>query len=206
MDNQRVIYALITRATGKIGESFARLLALEGYNLVLVDTHSEKLQSVAATVKKNFPSTDTICIQKDLTHESASQDLYREIKKKNLNIDLLINNEEIEQLIKPIEVKMSDINEERVSKNKFLKHPLTILFLKEMMDRNKGKILHFISTINRTSNINFSENNFDKPLVFSLIEIFQHKISEKLIEMNILNAQTYSIKLNISDDLDLRTN
>lgn len=206
MDNQRLIYALITRATSKIGESFARILAMEGYNLVLVDTHIDKLQNIALIVKKEFPSRDTICIPKDLTHESGSQELYKEVEKNNLTIDLLINNEEIEHLTKPESVKSQDGKESTDSGNKFLKHPLTILFLKEMMNRNKGKILHFVSTINRARNIYFSQHNFDKPLMFSLIEIFQHKISEKLIELNILNAQTYSIKLNASDDLDLRAN
>jgi uncharacterized protein len=205
MDNHTLIYALVTRASSKIGESFARLLALEGYNLVLVDNHSERLQSVARIVKNEFPSADTICIHKELTHESASQDLYTEIKKKNLNIELLVNNEEIEYLDKPEELIFDEENDD-TENNKFFKHPLTILFLKEMMNRNKGKILHFVSTINRARSVYFSQHNFDKPLVFSLIEIFQHKISKKLIELNIVNAQTYSIKLNTSDDLELRAN
>lgn len=206
MNNQASIYALITRASSKIGESFARLLALEGYNLVLVDTHSDRLQSVANIVKKEFPAADTICIQKELTQESASQELFKEIKKKNISIDLLVNNEEIEHLEKPEKLKLHEQKDGADSNSKFLKHPLTILFLNEMMNRNKGKILHFVSTVNRARDIYFSQHNFDKPLVFSLIEIFQHKITEKLIKLNILNAQTYSIKLNTSDDLDLRAN
>ncbi|AEI52252.1 SDR family NAD(P)-dependent oxidoreductase [Runella slithyformis] len=204
MDNHSIIYALITRASSTIGESFARILAMEGYNLVLVDTHIDKLQNVAQIVKKDFPLANTICISKNLEHDSDSQELYKEVQQNNLNVELLINNEEIEYFAKNEEIKNYAGKDGSYSNNKFLKHPLTILFLKEMMRKNKGKILHFVSTINRARTIYFSQHNFDKPMVFSLVEIFQHKISEKLIELNILNAQIYSIKLNASDDLDLR--
>ena len=197
MNSPTSIYALITRATSKIGESFARILALEGYHLVLVDTQLDFLRSVSKTIQNEFPSIETVYIPKDLSQESAAEELYKELKEKNLNVELLINNEELE---KPDHLAQSYIHDGADTKSKFLKHPLTILFLKDMMARNKGKILHFVSTINREFSVHFSQHNFEKPLVFSLIEIINHTIKESLIELNILNSQKYSIKFNSSDN------
>ncbi|NBB23154.1 SDR family NAD(P)-dependent oxidoreductase [Runella sp. CRIBMP] len=209
MKNSTLIYALITRATGKIGESFARILAREGYSLVLVDTKPDLLEKACNTIQEEFPSTHTVCINKDLTPESASYELYREVKEQNLTIELLINNEEIEHLDQNPSLKhtSSFYGKDGIpTTNAFLKHPLTILFLKEMMAQNTGKIMHFISTINRARNIRFSTHNFDKPLIFSLIEVFQNTIQESLIELNILNSQKYSLSYTSLDDLDLRHN
>lgn len=198
MSSPTSIYALITRATSKIGESFARILALEGYHLVLVDTQLDLLHRVSMIIQNEFPSIATVNISKDLSQESAVQELYKELKKKKLNIDLVINNEELENLEQPTEINIHQTSDG--AGNKFLKHPLTILFLKDMMARNKGKILHFVSTINREFSVHFSQHNFEKPLVFSLIEIINYKIKESFIELNILNSQKYSIKFNSSDD------
>jgi short-subunit dehydrogenase len=84
-------YALVTGASSGIGECFARALAARGRNLVLVARSTEKLQSLAAELASGHgilaePWTA------DLSEPGAGLRLAGLVGKRNLEIDLLINN------------------------------------------------------------------------------------------------------------------
>lgn len=83
--------ALITGASAGIGATFARFLAAEGYNLILVARREERLRelsealSVAHGVRCEF-------LAADLTHPDAPRKIMEHATALGMNIDFLVNN------------------------------------------------------------------------------------------------------------------
>jgi short-subunit dehydrogenase len=82
-------WALVTGATAGIGESFTRLLAQNGYNLILVARDLPRLQDRAATLEEKFKISTTI-IQADLSTDAGCKSIEDFIASNQ--IDVLINN------------------------------------------------------------------------------------------------------------------
>jgi hypothetical protein len=82
-------WALVTGATVGIGESFTRLLAQNGYNIVLVARDLPRLQERAKGLETNF-GIETKVIQADLATDAGSKSIEDFIT--NNQIDVLINN------------------------------------------------------------------------------------------------------------------
>ncbi|MEP5765324.1 MAG: SDR family oxidoreductase [Halieaceae bacterium] len=87
--NQRT--ALITGASAGLGKEFARQLAAQGYQLVLVARNADKLEETAASLRQEY-KVNTHCICADLCDESAPQALFDELQQRGLEIDYLVNN------------------------------------------------------------------------------------------------------------------
>lgn len=82
-------WALVTGATAGIGESFTRLLAENGYNLVLVARDLPRLQERASALQTQF-KISTHLIQADLATNEGCAEVERYIAENQ--IDVLINN------------------------------------------------------------------------------------------------------------------
>ena len=82
-------WALVTGATAGIGESFTRLLAQNGYNLILVARDLPRLQDRAATLEEKFKISTKI-IQADLSTDTGCKSIEDFIASNQ--IDVLINN------------------------------------------------------------------------------------------------------------------
>ncbi len=83
--------ALITGASSGIGAEFARQLAPECSDLVLVARRRERLDALAGDLEKEFQVRPHV-IAKDLSREGASAEVFAETGKRGLEIDWLINN------------------------------------------------------------------------------------------------------------------
>lgn len=84
-------YALVTGASHGLGRFFAAALARRKQNLVLVARSNERLEKVAERLRlAHGVSVETISI--DLARSNAGRDLARELRERDLAIDLLINN------------------------------------------------------------------------------------------------------------------
>jgi uncharacterized protein len=84
-------YALITGASTGLGKVFARALAAREHNLVLVARSADKLAALANQLGAEHPIKITT-VSMDLAQSGAGQKLAGELGKRNLIIDLLINN------------------------------------------------------------------------------------------------------------------
>jgi short-subunit dehydrogenase len=82
--------ALITGASGGIGEALAYRFAKNGYDLILVARSEDKLKAVAHAADL-FEVTSTV-IPLDLQAEDAGAALEAAVAKKGLTVDVLINN------------------------------------------------------------------------------------------------------------------
>ena len=81
--------ALITGATAGIGESFARLLARNGYNLILDARDLDRLNQRKIELRELHPQIKIELLKADLT---AASDLNMVSARAEKGIDLLINN------------------------------------------------------------------------------------------------------------------
>lgn len=83
--------ALITGASGGIGECFARALAGKGRPLVLVARSGDKLQVLAEELARKH-GVKTECIALDLSAPGAAAKLAAELVQRQIEVDLLVNN------------------------------------------------------------------------------------------------------------------
>lgn len=83
--------ALITGASGGLGEAFAEQLAERGSNLVLVSRSEEKLQALARRLERQYRITATV-LPADLASTAEVDQLISNLKTKRIGVDLLINN------------------------------------------------------------------------------------------------------------------
>lgn len=133
-------WALITGATVGIGDCFARLLASEGYNLVINARSKDKLEERAEFLRKSY-NVEVEVLAADLAIESELVESYIE----SHEIEVLINNAGFglnqSFLTTPIE------EEQRVL-DVLVRAPMRLMHavLPQMRKRNSGVIINVSST------------------------------------------------------------
>ena len=83
-------YALVTGASSGLGRDFARLLAADGYSLVLVARGVEAMESLAAELRPLGVMVHII--PTDLADPAAPATLVAELQSRGIAVDVLINN------------------------------------------------------------------------------------------------------------------
>jgi short-subunit dehydrogenase len=133
--------ALVTGATVGIGESFTRLLAHNGYNIVLVARDLPRLQERAKTLESTFGIATTV-IQADLATDAGCKTIEDFIA--NNQIDVLINNAGF-GINKAF--TMSQLDAEQQLLDVLVRTPMRLMHvaLPGMKERNKGVIINVSS-------------------------------------------------------------
>ena len=135
---------LITGASGGIGEAFARRLAAEKHNLVLVARSENKLHELCDDLMLKHQITAHY-VALDLTGEDAAQTLFAETRKHDFEIEWLINNAgfgsmgDFARLDFEKETGMIDLNIRVLV-------ALSHLYLQSMRQRKSGVIINVAST------------------------------------------------------------
>lgn len=168
-------YALITGATSGIGLELAKLFAKDQYNLVIVGRNQEELDMAANQLK--LGSIDVITIVKDLFNREEAFSLYDEIKQRNIEIDVLVNN--AGQGLYG-EFKDTDINRELniIDLNIAALTILTKSFLQDMIRRNSGKILNLASIASKVPGPWQSVYHGTKAYVLSFTEAIREELKD----------------------------
>ncbi len=83
--------ALVTGAPKGLGEVFADALAARGMNLVLLARSVEALQALAERLTANY-GVQCVALNVDLADPSAVTQIGAELKRRGIQVDLLINN------------------------------------------------------------------------------------------------------------------
>ena len=138
LDNRNK-YALVTGATSGIGFELAKLLAKDGYNLVLVARNKKLLQKVTDQLKEQF-NVEVTPFAKDLFKKKAPFEIYNKTKEMGINIDVLINDAGQGERGKFIDIEL-ERNLDIIQLNIISLVSLTKLFLHDMVQRNTGRIL-----------------------------------------------------------------
>jgi len=145
MANSNGKYALITGGSDGIGYELAKLFARDGYNLVIVARDRERLEQVADKIASQY-KTKVIPISKDLFWHEAPSEIYDELLMKEIKIDVLVNDAGQGQHGFFADTALQrDID--LIQLNIISLVSLTKLFLKDMLDRNDGKILNLASMV-----------------------------------------------------------
>ncbi len=134
---------LITGASSGIGEAFARRLAEEKHNLVLVARSEEKLRDLRDELMAEHKITAHY-IAIDLTGFEADKQLFEETEKHGIEVDWLINNAgfgsmgDFAKLDLERELQMIDLNISCLVS-------LTHRYLQKMRERKSGTIINVSS-------------------------------------------------------------
>ncbi|WP_163103332.1 SDR family NAD(P)-dependent oxidoreductase [Peribacillus alkalitolerans] len=132
---------MITGATSGLGLEYVHIFANEGYNLVLVARNQKKMEEIQG----KYPNIKVSIVTKDLSLPYASREVFEDIEKQGIEIDVLVNNAgfglmgefdelDINQQLNMIQLNISALTE------------LTYYVLRKMKKRNHGKILNVAST------------------------------------------------------------
>lgn len=185
MESQNRKTALITGATSGIGLELAKLFARDGYNLILVARHDDSLRGVATDVEQQF-GNKVITLAKDLMNTNAPEEIYQEIKQQGLTVDVLVNNAGMGEYGKfatetDLQKELSIIQLNATS----LVH-LTKLFLKEMVDRNEGKILMLASVASAIPNPLMAVYGATKSFIYSFSEALSNELKDTSVSVTAL--------------------
>jgi short-subunit dehydrogenase len=139
--------ALITGATQGIGYELAKCCANDGYNLILVARHSDELERVAQEIASEY-GVEAQIRAADLMEITEAFALYDDLKKENINVDVLINNagQGVYGAFTGTDIyRELDI----IQLNICALVILTKLFLSDMVARDSGKILQLASVASK---------------------------------------------------------
>ncbi|WP_287963056.1 SDR family oxidoreductase [Alcanivorax sp.] len=132
--------ALVTGASSGIGQELSRQLAAMGCNLILVARRTERLEALAAELCR----VSVCVITSDLADPLVPQQLFDEVARRGLMVDILINNagygyqKNLLELSLEQTLGMLEVNDRALL-------ALTRLFAEPMAERGEGWILNISS-------------------------------------------------------------
>jgi hypothetical protein len=136
--------ALVTGASGGIGEDLARLFAEDGNDLVLVARSGDKLARLAEELAGQH-SVSARVIVSDLGRAEAPREIYEELQRSGVHIDALVNNAGFGSYGLFAETDLGR-ELELLQVNVVALTHLTKLFLPAMLERRRGYVMNVAST------------------------------------------------------------
>ncbi len=132
--------ALVTGASSGIGRELARLLARDGYDVVLVARNRARLEELSRELESDHQVQTWVIVQ-DLAEPGAPDAIRTELQREGIQVVVLVNNagtqvygalEEADrgQLLEMLQVNVAALTD------------LTKLFLPDMLAQGEGKILN----------------------------------------------------------------
>ena len=136
-------YALVTGASSGIGYELAKLFAKDGKSIVAIARSQDKLEELKKEIEDKYGTT-VMVLPKDLSNPTSPQEIFSELEKEGLIVDVLVNNAGFGVNGKFVETDLQEELEMIQVNITSLTH-LTKLFLKKMVDNGSGKIMNVSS-------------------------------------------------------------
>src|SRR4028118_836546 len=136
--------ALVTGASGGIGLELARVFAQNGYDLVITARSKERLHALSNELQAKHQVSVRVLVA-DLAEPKAPQQIFDELQRDGVTVDVLVNNAGFAaygpflQTALDAELQLLQVNVTALTH-------LTKLFLPQMLQRQRGKILNVAST------------------------------------------------------------
>lgn len=168
MDESPPKLALVTGASGGIGEAFAHLLAEYGYRLVIVARNEGALNRVAGIVTSRF-ATSVLPISLDLSEAHAGAALSKELAGRGLEPEVIVNNAGYGRIGPAVELPLDD-QIGMVDVNVRTLTDLTLRFLPRLVERATGGVINVASLAGYMPGPNMAVYYATKAYVLSLSE------------------------------------
>ena len=176
-------YCLITGGAGLLGPEHAKAILEIGGNVILTDKNISKLKSVVESTKLQFKKTKIIYYKMDVTKQNEIKSVFNKLRKKKINVDILINNAAIDAKVNK---KMSNYNnnfesfslkewEKQISVGLTGSMLCSQVFGTFMSKRKKGVILNIASDLSviapdQRLYSSSKHNQHFKPVTYSVIK------------------------------------
>jgi hypothetical protein len=141
-------YALVTGASSGMGYEYAKLFAKDGKNIVVLARSRDKLEGLKRDLEKQH-GTKVVVLVKDLADPKAPGEVFSELEKAGINIDVLVNNAGFSVYGKFYDSDWQK-EAEMIQVNIIALTLLTKLFVKKMLQNKSGKILNISSGVGFT--------------------------------------------------------
>ena len=179
-------YSLITGAGGLLGYEHAAALIECNSNVVLTDISEDTLEITKRRLLNNFKDAKILCYKMDVTDIKSIKEVSDNLLKKDLKIEILINNAAIDPKVKQ---EKNKINNSTKFENFSLKQweleigvgltgafQCSQIFGYEMAKNKKGVTLNIASDLSviapdqRIYKNNLESDQFYKPITYSVIK------------------------------------
>ena len=194
--------ALVTGASSGIGRDIAKELAKRGYNIIAVARNEEELNAVKEQIEAEYKVNVDIIIM-DLIDRAGCKNLHDDIKNKYGTIDILINNAGFGAC-----GYFTDTNLEKelgmIDTNIVALHILTKLFLKDMVEKNSGKILNVASIAGFMPGPLMATYYSTKAYVVRLTQSIRHELFRKKSKVKICALCPGPVKTNFNKVADVK--
>jgi len=193
-------YTLITGGTTGIGYELARVFAKNGHNLIIVARDEKELNRTCNELRRF--GVDIVTIVKDLFIPQSPFELYDDIKRMNLEVNILVNNAGQGQYG---EFAETDIFRELdiIQLNIGSLVVLTKRFLQDMLIRDEGKILNLSSVASKAPGLLNSVYHGTKAFVQSFTEAVREEVKDSGVTLTaLLPGATDTDFFNKADMLD----
>lgn len=179
--NERV---LITGASMGIGEALARRFARAGHDLVLVARSGDKLKALARELTDRH-GVDVVTLAADLAAEGEVAKLARTLKRRKLDVGILVNNAGINHL-GHFETLSQAQNDALIALNIGTATAMITAFLPDMVARGAGRVLNICSTSSFVPVPFMATYAASKAYLLSLTESLSEECREKGVSFTAL--------------------
>ena len=176
--------AVITGASGGIGYELARQFAIHGYDLVLVARSVDTLKLIADDFQTRYRNTVHIA-PFNLARPDAPGELYYHLDRNEITVDVLVNNagfgihglfyeNDLPETMELVQVNVAAVTQ------------LTGLFLKGIVERNRGGILNVASTSAFQPGPYMAAYHASKAYILSLTEGIASELAGTNVKISVL--------------------
>ncbi|MGV8995430.1 MAG: SDR family NAD(P)-dependent oxidoreductase [Parvibaculaceae bacterium] len=176
--------ALVTGASGGIGASIARNCAGGGFDLVLVARSADKLEALAEELRAAH-GVDVVVMPADLGVAGAAKKLFDTLKKKKIDIDVLVNNAGVMEMA-GFAATLPARHQQMISLNVAALTDMLSYFLPPMIERGRGKILNVASIAAFQPVPSLATYAATKAYVLSLTESLSEELKGKGVSITVL--------------------
>lgn len=178
-------WALVTGASSGLGVDFARELAAEGHDLVLVARREDRMLELAAQLEASH-GVRTRVIASDLSVPGSGVLLKSLLDRDGIAVDVLINNAGFGMFGELVGQPLARTND-MLQLNVVSLTELTHLFAVDMAGRGRGRIMLVASVVAFQATPNYAAYGATKAYVLSLGEALHEELKPRGVTVTVLS-------------------
>lgn len=175
---------MVTGASSGIGAALAKLLARQGYDLILTARREAELNGLACELKSAGAETVDVIAQ-DLEPAGAAASLIGEVERRGLAPDLLINNAGY-GLVGPAAELEPSAQRAMINLNVTALTDLSVHYAGLMGDRGQGGIINIASVASTLPGPNMAVYYATKAYILNFTEALAHELGPKGVTVTVV--------------------